>query len=199
MLRRAADVVGSISLLVFFAPFLFIAVVAIVVGSGRPVFFRQERLGKDGRVFRCWKLRTMMVGAENDLEREPLLKLQYVANGFKLPNGDDPRITREGRWLRRTYIDEVPQLFNVIAGSMSLIGPRPIVADELVHYGGEADELLRTKPGIVGAWTSHGRRRPDYPERARLELDYVRNRSTLRDLAIVLRSIPVVLRGQGDG
>jgi lipopolysaccharide/colanic/teichoic acid biosynthesis glycosyltransferase len=199
MLRRAADVVGSISLLVFFAPFLFIAVVAIVVGSGRPVFFRQERLGKDGRVFRCWKLRTMKVGAENDLEREPLLKLQYVANGFKLPNGDDPRITREGRWLRRTYIDEVPQLFNVIAGSMSLIGPRPIVADELVHYGGEADELLRTKPGIVGAWTSHGRRRPDYPERARLELDYVRNRSTLRDLAIVLRSIPVVLRGQGDG
>jgi lipopolysaccharide/colanic/teichoic acid biosynthesis glycosyltransferase len=199
MLRRAADVVGSVILLVLFAPFLLIAVIAILVRSGRPVFFRQERLGKDGQMFRCWKLRTMNVGAEHELEREPLLKLQYVANGFKLPNGKDPRITREGRWLRRTYLDEVPQLFNVLDGSMSLIGPRPIVPDELVHYGGEGDELLRTKPGIVGAWTSHGRRRPDYPERARVELEYVRNRSTRRDLAIMLRSIPVVLRGQDDG
>jgi lipopolysaccharide/colanic/teichoic acid biosynthesis glycosyltransferase len=199
MLRRAADVVGAVILLVLFAPFLLFAVIAVLVGSGRPVFFRQKRLGKDGQVFRCWKLRTMNVGAEHELEREPLLKLQYVANGFKLPNGKDPRITREGRWLRRTYLDEVPQLFNVLDGSMSLIGPRPIVPDELVHYGGEGDELLRTKPGIVGAWTSHGRRRPDYPERARVELEYVRNRSTRRDLAIMLRSIPVVLRGQDDG
>lgn len=199
MLRRAADVVGSILLLVLLAPFLLFAVVAIFISSGRPVFFRQQRLGKDGEVFRCWKLRTMKVGAESDLEREPLLKLQYVANGFKLPNGKDPRITREGRWLRRTYLDEVPQLFNVMDGSMSLIGPRPIVPAELIHYGPEAGELLKTKPGIVGAWTSHGRRRPDYPERARVELEYVRNRSTRRDLAIVLRSIPVVLRGQGDG
>lgn len=199
MLRRAADVAGSILLLVVFAPFLLLAVVAIFISSGRPVFFRQQRLGKDGEVFRCWKLRTMKVGAESDLEREPLLKLQYVANGFKLPNGKDPRITREGRWLRRTYLDEVPQLFNVMGGSMSLIGPRPIVPAELIHYGPAAGELLKTKPGIVGAWTSHGRRRPDYPERARLELEYVRNRSTRRDLAIVLRSIPVVLRGQGDG
>jgi lipopolysaccharide/colanic/teichoic acid biosynthesis glycosyltransferase len=199
MLRRAADVVGAVILLVLFAPFLLIAVIAVLAGSGRPVFFRQKRLGKDGQVFRCWKLRTMNVGAEHELEREPLLKLEYVANGFKLPNGKDPRITREGRWLRRTYLDEVPQLFNVLDGSMALIGPRPIVPDELVHYGGEGDELLRTKPGIVGAWTSHGRRRPDYPERARVELEYVRNRSTRRDLAIMLRSIPVVLRGQDDG
>jgi lipopolysaccharide/colanic/teichoic acid biosynthesis glycosyltransferase len=199
MLRRAADVVGAVILLVLFAPFLLFAVIAVLVGSGRPVFFRQKRLGKDGQVFRCWKLRTMNVGAEHELEREPLLKLEYVANGFKLPNGKDPRITREGRWLRRTYLDEVPQLFNVLDGSMALIGPRPIVPDELVHYGGEGDELLRTKPGIVGAWTSHGRRRPDYPERARVELEYVRNRSTRRDLAIMLRSIPVVLRGQDDG
>jgi lipopolysaccharide/colanic/teichoic acid biosynthesis glycosyltransferase len=199
MLRRAADVVGSVILLVLSAPVLLIAVIAVLVGSGRPVFFRQKRLGKDGQVFRCWKLRTMNIGAEHELEREPLLKLEYVANGFKLPNGKDPRITREGRWLRRTYLDEVPQLFNVLDGSMSLIGPRPIVPEELVHYGGEGDELLRTKPGIVGAWTSHGRRRPDYPERARVELEYVRNRSTRRDLAIMLRSIPVVLRGQDDG
>jgi lipopolysaccharide/colanic/teichoic acid biosynthesis glycosyltransferase len=199
MLRRAADVVGSVILLVLSTPFLLIAVIAVLVGSGRPVFFRQKRLGKDGQVFRCWKLRTMNIGAEHELEREPLLKLEYVANGFKLPNGKDPRITREGRWLRRTYLDEVPQLFNVLDGSMSLIGPRPIVPEELVHYGGEGDELLRTKPGIVGAWTSHGRRRPDYPERARVELEYVRNRSTRRDLAIMLRSIPVVLRGQDDG
>ncbi|MGH7500870.1 MAG: sugar transferase [Longimicrobiales bacterium] len=198
MFRRTADLAGATLLLFLVAPLLAFAAMAVLVTSGRPVFFRQHRLGRDGRTFLCWKLRTMKVDAEHHLEREPLLKLEYVANGFKLPNGKDPRITREGRWLRRTYLDEVPQLFNVLDGSMSLIGPRPIVPDELIHYGGAADELLQTKPGIVGAWTSRGRGRPDYPERARLELDYVRNRSPLRDLAIVVRSIPVVLRGQGD-
>ena len=199
MLRRIADVIGAAVLLFVFAPFLLIAALAILIGSGRPILFRQPRLGQGGRTFHCWKLRTMHVDAEHHLEREPQLKREYLANGFKLPNGRDPRITREGRWLRRTYIDEVPQLFNVFAGCMSLIGPRPIVPDELIHYGDAGHELLRMKPGIVGAWTSRGRQRPDYPERARLELEYVRSRTPMRDLAIFLRSIPVVLRGQGDG
>jgi len=107
-------------------------------------------------------------------------------------------VTRVGRWLRRRHLDELPQLINVLGGSMSLVGPRPVVPAELTEYGPQGADLLRVKPGITGAWTSLGRRRPDYPERARLELDYVRNRGIRADLAILLRSIPAVLQGAPD-
>jgi lipopolysaccharide/colanic/teichoic acid biosynthesis glycosyltransferase len=195
-LRRLADVVGACVLLLLTLPMLAVGTAAVLIGSGRPIFFGHVRLGREGRRFRCWKLRTMGVDAERHLEREPGLKAKYVANGFKLPVDGDPRITTVGRWLRRSYLDELPQLFNVLNGTMSLVGPRPIVPDELVHYGPAADELLHARPGMVGAWTSCGLRRPDYPERAQLELDYIRNRSPGRDLVILARSIPVVLRGQ---
>ena len=198
MLRRAADIVGAAVLLVLLSPALLLGAAAVLIGSGRPAFFGHARLGRRGRVFRCWKLRTMCVEAEHDLQRRPTLHRAYVENGFKLPNAADPRITTVGQLLRRTYIDEIPQLLNVLEGSMSLVGPRPIVPDELTHYGRHADELLAIKPGIVGAWTSRGRRRPDYPERARIELEYVRHRTPGRDLAILARTVPVVLRGQGD-
>ncbi len=198
MLRRFADVAGAAILLVLLSPFLLLGAAAVFIGSGRPIFFRHARVGKAGQLFYCWKLRTMVAEAESDLRRAPLLHRAYVENGFKLPNHTDPRITGVGRWLRRTYVDEIPQLFNVLAGSMALVGPRPIVAEELLHYGPDADVLLAAKPGIVGAWTSRGRERPDYPERARIELDYVRHRTPFRDLSILLRTVPVVLRGQDE-
>ena len=196
-LRRIVDIVGAAVLLVLSAPVLALAALAIWIESGRPVLFGHTRIGLGGKPFRCWKLRTMVVDAEERLERDPWLKKLYVQNGYKLPADIDPRITRVGRWLRRTYLDELPQLFNVLGGSMSLVGPRPIVRDELAWYGDAADELLSEKPGIFGAWTSRGRNRPRYPERARVELEYVRNRSLLGDMRILARSIPVVLRGQG--
>lgn len=196
MLRRLGDVLGATLLLILSSPLLAAGAMAVLVGSGRPVFFAHVRVGRDGKPFRCWKLRTMRVGAETALEDEPELRRAYVQNGFKLPTEDDPRVTRVGSWLRRTYLDELPQLFNVLNGSMSLVGPRPIVQDELSHFGSDVIELLRTKPGIFGEWTSRGANRPDYPERARLELDYLRDRSLRRDLVILARSIPVVLRGQ---
>jgi exopolysaccharide production protein ExoY len=199
MLRRFSDVAGAGLLLLVFSPVLLLACAALLLTQGRPVFFGHTRLGRSGAPFRCWKLRTMRVDAEERLEREPELWQRYVENGFKLPNGSDPRITVVGRLLRRTYIDEIPQLFNVIVGRMSLVGPRPIVPSELEHYGPAAGELLRERPGIVGAWTSHGRARPAYPERAAVELQYVRTRSPATDLRILARSIPVVLRGQDDG
>jgi lipopolysaccharide/colanic/teichoic acid biosynthesis glycosyltransferase len=197
-LRRLADVLGASVLVVLTLPLLAVGAAAVLLGSGRPVFFGHLRLGRGGRRFRCWKLRTMRVDAERHLDREPGLKAKYVANGFKLPTDGDPRVTTVGRWLRRSYLDELPQLFNVLNGTMSLIGPRPIVPDELVHYGAAADELLHARPGMVGAWTSCGLRRPDYPERAQLELDYIRNRSPRRDLVILARTIPLVLRGQAE-
>ena len=199
MTRRAADILGATLLLAALSPILLLGAIAVLLSDGRPVFFGHHRLGRDGRRFRCWKLRTMRLGAEEALAREPELRSRYVRNGYKLPNGSDPRVTRLGRILRRTYIDEIPQLWNVLNGSMSLVGPRPIVPDELEHYAGGEDMLLGERPGIVGAWTSRGRARPAYPERARIELDYLRTRSPSRDLIILARTIPVVLRGQGDG
>lgn len=195
-LRRAADIVAGLVLLLLAAPLLLGGLLAVRVSSGRPVLFGHERLGRGGRLFRCWKLRTMRVDAERELEDVPELRATYVRNGYKLPAAHDPRVTRVGRVLRRTYIDELPQLFNVIGGTMSLIGPRPIVPDELENYSPFARELLRERPGIIGAWTSLGPARPPYPERSRIELDYVRHRSLARDIRILVRAVPAILRGQ---
>lgn len=197
-LRRAVDVVGAAVLLALTAPLLVGGAALVVVGGGRPIFFGHQRVGRYGRPFRCWKLRTMTVGAEEALERDPVLRAHHRANGFKLPTASDPRVPWWGRILRRTYLDELPQLLNVLAGEMSLVGPRPVVPDELEMFGGERDTLLTVKPGIFGAWNSCGRARPPYPERAQLELDYVRNRAWTRDLRILVRSIRAVVQGQGD-
>lgn len=199
LVRRTVDVVLAAALLLALAPLLALGVGVVAVAGGRPVFFGHHRLGKGGRPFRCWKLRTMAVDAERRLDLDPSLRRRHLENGFKLPNGSDPRVTRWGRWLRRSYVDEIPQLFNVLVGDMALVGPRPIVPAELGLFGEEgADLLLRVKPGIFGAWNSLGRRRPPYPERARLEVEYVERRSPWTDLAILWRSAWAVLQGQGD-
>lgn len=197
-LQRVIDMLGAVVLLVVTLPVLVVGMVAVLVDSGRPIFFGHKRLGRRGRPFRCWKLRTMVVGAEARLDREPILRRRYVENGFKLQSHVDPRITRVGPWLRRTYIDELPQLFNVLGGTMSLVGPRPVVPDELTEYEPYADELLSVRPGLFGAWTSRGRKRPAYPERARLELQYVRNHTLAGDLSILIRSVPAVMSGQDE-
>jgi exopolysaccharide production protein ExoY len=197
-MRRVVDVVTSLVLIVLTAPVMISAMALLAVTAGRPVLFGHRRVGRGGRTFRCWKLRTMRVGAEAELERDPELGRRHRTNGFKLPNGDDPRVTAWGRWLRRTYVDEIPQLFNVLVGCMSLVGPRPVVPDELDLFGSERSLLLDHKPGVFGAWNSLGRARPPYPERAQIELDYVRRRTGLGDLRILLRSVWAVLQGQGD-
>jgi lipopolysaccharide/colanic/teichoic acid biosynthesis glycosyltransferase len=171
----------------------------VAVTSGRPIFFGHRRVGRGGRPFRCWKLRTMEVDAEEALDHHPELFRLHRQNGFKLPASIDPRIIRGGRWLRRTHLDELPQLYNVLVGDMSLIGPRPIVEEELALFGKDASLLVSTRPGVFGEWTSRGRLRPPYPERARLEVDWVRNPSLSRDLTILLRSVGTILRGQQEG
>lgn len=198
-LRRVGDVVGASILLIAASPILALAALSVLIESGSPVFFGHVRLGWRARPFRCWKIRTMACDAEAQLKHDASLRNEYVENGFKLPASDDPRVTRVGRFLRRTYVDEIPQLLNVLAGTMSLVGPRPVVPEELSYYSPHAAELLDVKPGIFGAWTSRGRKRPRYPERADLEIEYVRTRSFRQDLIILARSIPVVLSGQEDG
>lgn len=198
MSRRLLDILAASVLLILAAPLLLLGALAVYLSSARPIFFAHRRVGLDGRAFRCWKLRTMTVDAEERLEREPDLWEHYRRNGFKLPAGVDPRVTRVGRLLRRTHLDEIPQLLNVLNGTMSLVGPRPVVEHELEEYRPHERELLSIKPGVFGAWTSRGRDRPPYPERASLELEYIRNRSVRRDLAILAATVPALFRGQAD-
>lgn len=199
LVGRISAVVVATLLLVLTLPLILAAAVAVLVFSGRPVFYGHVRVGRYGQPFRCWKLRTMEPDAERRLREEPQLHGRYVSNGYKLPVDSDPRVTSIGRWLRTTYLDELPQLLNVLNGTMSLVGPRPLVEEELGEFGSDAGELLSVRPGIFGAWTSLGRDRPGYPERTRIELEYVRTRSFRRDVAVLRKSLPVVLRGSHEG
>lgn len=199
MLKGAADlVVGGVAFLVTLPLVAFLALLVKLTSPG-PAFFRQPRVGRGGAVFHCLKLRTMVTDAQDLLERDPALRERHRRNGFKLPTGSDPRVTPLGGFLRRWHLDELPQLWNVLRGEMSLVGPRPIVPEELAHYGDRVHEFLSVRPGIFGSWTARGRARPDYPERTEVELSYVRNPSLGRDLRTLLRHIPVLARGQEDG
>jgi len=135
--------------------------------------------------------------AEERLRRDPSLYARYVANSYKLPEETDPRLTRIGRFMRKTSLDELPQLINVLIGDMSLVGPRPIVPEELEQYAHGAAVFLSLKPGMTGAWAVNGRSHIGYPDRADIELAYVRNWSLWRDLGILSNTVPAVLRGRG--
>ncbi len=195
--KRVFDCAAAITLLTLLAPLLGMLMLLVWIDSGGPVLFAQLRVGRQGKPFRCLKLRTMRPEAEQMLKRDAELRRRHRANNFKLPTAEDPRVTRIGRLLRRTSLDELPQLLNVVRGEMSLVGPRPVVPDELIHYGADARKLLSVRPGITGSWAVNGRNRVDYPERVRLELQYVDTWSLVRDLVVLGQTIPVVLFGIG--
>ena len=197
VLKRALDIVGGAVILVMLAPLLAILAAIVVVDSPGPALFCQRRLGRFGRPIRCLKFRSMDVDAEARLQSDPALFRQYVEHDYKLPATIDTRITRVGHFLRRTSLDELPQLWNVLKGDMSLVGPRPIVPDEIHHYNGEGPLLLSLKPGMTGAWQVMGRSAVAYPARVAVELDYVEGWSLRRDIAILLRTLPAVLGGRG--
>lgn len=192
VLKRCIDVVVAASLLALLAPVFAIAAVFIAVESAGPVFFRHWRVGRGGRGFHCLKFRTMIVDAERRLRDDPTLWATYREHGFRIPDDEDPRVTRLGRLLRRSSLDELPQLINVLRGDMSLIGPRPIVHEELEHYAGSERLLLSVRPGITGLWAVSGRHRLAYPERAAVELGYVRTWSLARDFGIAVRTLQAV-------
>jgi lipopolysaccharide/colanic/teichoic acid biosynthesis glycosyltransferase len=195
--RRVADVVAAVVLLAVLSPLLAVAAVAIAVAMGRPVLHAHTRLGQGGRRFRCFKFRSMVRDAEARLRSDAELYREYVESNFKLPPARDPRLTPLGRLLRRTSVDELPQLWNVLRGEMTLVGPRPIVPEELVRYGDYGRMLLRVKPGLTGLWQVSGRSDIAYPERARLDLEYLATRSLGRDVQLLLRTLPAVLLGRG--
>ena len=195
--KRLIDIVISLVGLIVTSPIIVAMALWIRLDSEGGALFSQERLGRGGRLFRCRKFRTMRSDAEDVLRSQPDLYELYLANDFKLPKGLDPRITRSGSFLRKTSLDELPQLWNVLKGDMSLVGPRPIVPDELVHYDGVSSLLLSLRPGITAKWTVGGRSSVAYPKRADMELEYIRNWSVLGDLEILLRTGRVVLKGRG--
>ncbi|MEP6780047.1 MAG: sugar transferase [Gemmatimonadaceae bacterium] len=191
--KRGFDVMASLGALIVAAPILAIAAIAVRGTSAGGAFFGHERVGLNGRRFRCWKIRTMSVDAEQRLRADPALHENYRNNSFKLPEHIDPRITRIGRFLRQTSIDELPQLWNVLKGEMSLVGPRPLIAEELQHFSGSVLTLLSVRPGMTGAWAVNGRHRLLYPKRAEVELDYVRNCSLKTDAMILIRTAAAVV------
>jgi exopolysaccharide production protein ExoY len=195
--KRAIDAVGALAGLLAVAPLLILVALAIKLERSGPILFGQWRVGSGGKLFRCYKFRTMRVDAEDLLRSDPELYGTYVRNNFKLPEGRDPRITRLGRFLRVSSLDELPQLWNVLCGDMSLVGPRPVVPDELAQYGDRAKLLLSLRPGMAGEWAVSGRSRVGYPERAKIELGYVRGWRLGLDLSILARVVPAVFKGRG--
>jgi lipopolysaccharide/colanic/teichoic acid biosynthesis glycosyltransferase len=195
--KRAMDIVGSIALLVLLAP-LFLILSALTRLSGSPVFFSQQRIGRNGLPFKCLKFRTMIPEAEKALvkllQSRPELQREWQQT-CKLR--EDPRVTRIGAFMRRSSLDELPQLLNVLRGEMSLVGPRPIVEDELKIYARAARWYLAARPGMTGLWQISGRSDTGYRRRIALDTYYVRNQRLLLDLLILLKTIGVVARGGG--
>lgn len=191
VLKRAVDVALGLVLLVIFLPVMLVAALAIKLNDGGPVLFRQERVGKDGARFVLYKFRTMIRDAER--HQETLRSWNQRDGGplFKLAH--DPRVTRVGRFLRASSIDELPQLVNVLTGSMSLVGPRPATPREVAQFDVQLLTRLAVLPGITGLWQIKGRDDPSFETYRRLDLFYVANRSLLLDLVILVGTVQVVL------
>lgn len=197
-LKRLADVVIGLILLVVFAPIMGLIGLLIKMTSPGPALFVQERLGRAGRSFRIFKFRSMRTDAEELLKHDDELKRKYLENNYKVPAGEDVRVTRLGRMLRRTSLDELPQLFNVLRGEMSLVGPRPILPAELEKYGEYSSLLLMVKPGMTGSWQVSGRSRiAEYSDRVKLDMEYVRDQSIKADFSILIRTVGAVTRMDG--
>lgn len=194
---RAFDVAVALCALALFAP-LMLLIVLLVRLSGGPVLYRQTRIGLGGRSFTCLKFRTMLVDGDailgRVLARDAEARAEWERDR-KLRN--DPRVTMVGRFLRKTSLDELPQLLNVLDGSMSVVGPRPIVQAEAYRYGRYFGDYCRVRPGITGLWQISGRNATTYRRRIACDVAYVRTKSLIRDFGIVLNTIPTVCLGRG--
>jgi len=195
--RRALDIVAAAALLVLSLPFLLAISIAIAIDSGIPIIYRCRRLGRHGQPITVLKFRTMRNGSHHHLHdllsADEMRALEYTQ---KRKLKDDPRRTRVGTFLRRTSLDELPQLLNVLAGDMSLIGPRPYFADELLQRP-EAAQILSMRPGITGLWQTNGRSDRTFEERVAYDVLYVRNAGVRMDARIMLRTLSAVFSGRG--
>jgi exopolysaccharide biosynthesis polyprenyl glycosylphosphotransferase len=194
VLKGVFDKAVALSVLVLLSPLFAFVMLAIKLDDRGPVFFRQVRVGKDGRTFALWKFRTMVVDAE---QRKAELAILNEGAGVLFKMRKDPRVTKAGGWLRRYSLDELPQVFNVLAGDMSLVGPRPVLPAEAARYADHMRRRLVVKPGITGLWQVNGRSDLAWDEAVRLDLHYVENWSLALDLQILWKTWSAVVRGHG--
>lgn len=193
--KRALDIVLSLIALIVFSPIFLIVAVAIRLDSKGAIAFGHKRLGKDRREIKVYKFRTMVQNADevfNNFTKEQ--KEEYYKT-FKLDN--DPRITKVGEFLRKTSLDELPQLFNILKGDMSIVGPRPIVQKEVEKYGEYADKFFSVIPGLTGYWQANGRSDTSYEERVQMDMYYIDNRSLIFDAKIIIQTIISVVKKEG--
>ncbi len=195
--KRAMDIVCSGLALVVLSP-VFLIIALWVRSDGGPAFYSQERVGKDGKHFRIYKFRSMCINADSPEMLAKLAKLNEMDGpAFKIKN--DPRITKVGRFIRRTSLDELPQLINIFLGDMTIVGPRPPLVSEVAQYTDYQRQRLLVKQGLTCYWQCSGRNNISFEEWVELDLKYIRERSMWTDIKIILKTIPAVLTGDGAG
>lgn len=196
---RIIDVGVAVAMLIVLLPIMLLLPICIWISDPGPVFFMQRRVGKHGRIIKCFKFRTMCVDADEKLKKllaaNPRLREEWM---LKQKLDKDPRITRLGQFLRQSSLDELPQLFNIVLGDMSLVGPRPIVEAEIPRYGRFITSYLSVKPGLTGLWQVTGRNNTTYRRRVATDVFYVRSKSVLLDMKILFATIPAVLTAKGS-
>jgi lipopolysaccharide/colanic/teichoic acid biosynthesis glycosyltransferase len=194
-IQRGFDLTVSLFMLLVLFPLFLVTAVAIRLESRGPILYSQKRVGKNGRTFKFYKFRSMVVDAEQKQKR--ITDLNESDDGVIFKIKKDPRITRTGRFIRRFSIDELPQLLNIIRGDMSLVGPRPALPTEVAQYTLEQRKRLHTTPGITCLWQVSGRSDIPFTGQVRLDLQYIRNKGLLTNLTILVKTIPAVISGKG--
>ena len=195
ILKRLMDAVAGSLLLILFSPVFLLAILLIRLDSPGPAFYSQMRVGYRGKQFKLWKFRSMYIDAEHRLAE--LKSKNEMQGGVIFKMKKDPRITRVGRFIRKASIDEMPQLWNVIKGDMSLVGPRPALASEVELYSIEERVRLMAKPGLTCIWQVKGRSDIPFPQQVILDEDYLYRQSLITDLKLLFQTIPAVIRGKG--
>ncbi|WP_055069572.1 sugar transferase [Clostridium massiliamazoniense] len=194
-MKRLFDIICATIGLIVFSPFYIIITIWVKLDSKGPAFFGHKRIGQDRKEISVYKFRSMVINAQEVLENfTPEQKAEFEKN-FKLEN--DPRITKAGDFLRKTSLDELPQLINIIKGDMSIVGPRPIVQKEIDKYGEYADKLFSVKPGLTGYWQANGRSDTTYEERVQMDMYYIDNRSFWLDIKIIFQTAISVIKKEG--
>ena len=194
-IKRVIDVILASVALILLSPLFAIIAIAIKIDSKGPVFFAHKRIGKNGKIIKLYKFRSMVINAEELIKSFTPEQMREYKENYKLTN--DPRITKVGKFLRKTSLDELPQLINIINGDLSIIGPRPVVADELEKYGVNKDKFLSVTPGLTGYWSANGRSNTTYEQRMEMELYYIDNLSLKMDIKVFFKTILSVLKKEG--
>jgi exopolysaccharide biosynthesis polyprenyl glycosylphosphotransferase len=195
LIKRLIDIVASAILLVLLIPLFLIVMASIYISSPGPVFFKQTRVGRWGKLFTMWKFRSMYLDADQRLKE--LMQKNEMAGGVLFKMKNDPRIIPVGRFIRKASIDELPQLWNVLKGDMSLVGPRPALPSEVNQYSLQDRQRLEVVPGITCIWQVSGRSDIPFPQQVELDVQYIQSQSVWLDIRLLLQTVPAVLFGRG--